>query len=132
MTKSGSQIRVIKNETSSRTRTHLRGRDIGLTVTVWLDPLHDGWNKQAFYYGPMLGVMTIAVTELFFWFETIIFGRDILSEWFDKHVGTWREPPSAAPPNTPGAPPSSGSSGMKVRGETESPESQADHLVNVR
>ena len=79
------------------------GVTIGLTVTFWLDPLHDGWSRQALYYGPVFGVMTLAVTELFFWFETMIFGRDMLSEWFDKHVGTWREPPSAGSSDTPGS-----------------------------
>jgi hypothetical protein len=53
------------------------GLTIALTLTLWVDPLHDGSSKQALYYGPMFGIMTIAVTELFFWLETMIFGRDI-------------------------------------------------------
>jgi hypothetical protein len=45
------------------------GMTIGLTLTFWIDALHDGWSKQALYYGPMLGMMTIAVTELFFFYQ---------------------------------------------------------------
>lgn len=71
------------------------GVTIGLTVTFWLDPLHDGWSNWALAYGPLFGLMTVCVTELFFQVQTLWFGRDVVSEWFDKHVGTWSEPPSS-------------------------------------
>jgi tetratricopeptide (TPR) repeat protein len=35
----------------------------------------------------MVGIMTIAATELFFCYQKMLFGRDVLSAWFDRHVG---------------------------------------------
>ena len=104
------------------------GVTIGLTLTFWIDPLHDGWSKQALYYGPTLGIMTIAVTELFFFYQKMLFGRDVLSEWFDRHVGTWSDSPRSGPTNTPGSP----HEPPKFKKEKDSKESQADELANVR
>ena len=79
------------------------GVTIGLTLAFWIDPLHDGWSKQALYYGPTLGIMTIAVTELFFFYQKMLFGRDVLSAWFDRHVWTWIDSPRSGPTNKPGS-----------------------------
>jgi hypothetical protein len=104
------------------------GVTIGLTLTFWIDPLHDGWSKQVLYYGPTLGIMTIAVTELFFFYQKMLFGRDVLSEWFDRHVGTWSDSPRSRPPKFAGSP----HERPKFTKEKDSQESQADELANVR
>jgi len=58
--------------------------------------------KQALW--TVVVYLGVTIGQLFFFYQKVLFGRDVLSEWFDRHIGTWSDSPRSGPSNTPGSP----------------------------